>query len=78
MAAELRRRAAWTALVRTFKPSDGVKLTVIRKGEVMSLDATLVEKELPELSAVMFGEKQQRISVYGLPCISATSVSREC
>jgi hypothetical protein len=38
-------------LVRTFKPSDGVKLTVIRKGEVMSLDATLVEKELPELSA---------------------------
>lgn len=38
-------------LVRTFKPNDGVRLTVIRKGDVVTLNATLVEKEMPELSA---------------------------
>lgn len=38
-------------LVRTFKPGEGVEVTLIRKGEVLTLDATLVEKELPELSS---------------------------
>jgi membrane-associated protease RseP (regulator of RpoE activity) len=38
-------------LIRTFKPSDGIKLTVIRKGDIVTLNATLVEKEMPELSA---------------------------
>lgn len=37
-------------LVRTFKPQESVKLTVIRKGEVITLDAVLVEKEMPELT----------------------------
>lgn len=37
-------------LIRTFKPSDRVKLTVIRKGDPVTLEATLVEKEMPELN----------------------------
>lgn len=38
-------------LVRTFKPGDSVKVTVVRKGESLTLNASLVEKEMPELSA---------------------------
>ena len=40
-------------LVRTFKPKDSVKLTVLRRGEVVALTATLVEKEMPALSSSM-------------------------
>lgn len=43
--------AQLATLVRTFKPGETVKVTLIRKGDVTTLDATLVEKELPELSS---------------------------
>ncbi len=41
----------FATLIRTFKPSDNVKLTVIRKGDVVTLNASLIERELPELTA---------------------------
>ncbi len=54
-------------LVRTYKPGDGVKLTVIRKGEVMTLNASLIEKELPALSM----NSQQWEFSSGLPRVAA-------
>lgn len=41
----------FATLIRTFKPGDGVKVMVIRKGEAQTLSASLIEKEMPELSA---------------------------
>jgi hypothetical protein len=38
-------------LLRTFKPADEVKLTLVRQGQSQVLSAKLVEKELPALDA---------------------------
>jgi hypothetical protein len=42
-------------LIRTFKPGDEVKLTVIRQGDAKVVSAKLVEKELPVLEEVGAG-----------------------
>jgi hypothetical protein len=42
-------------LVRTFKPGDEVKLTVIRDGKPQDLTAKLVEKELRPIEELRFG-----------------------
>jgi hypothetical protein len=43
-------------LVRTFKPGDEVKLTVIRDGKPQELTAKLVEKELRPIDALRLGD----------------------